>query len=222
MFLGGSTYRPELLIQDYSGFVDAANMRSASMARLGAKISGAAKDYQEKKEIKESNKLFDQTLLGFSKQDSAIGESLRSMGLVDLESIAAARKGLGRKQMLEFMNFVAEEEVKSLPQTSPSALRSAGQMFADEGFEYDEETGKMVRREGPGFFGAIGNFFKKGQPNTPPPEEFPEELIPRIKGAEEFIENKRIMQQQSMRELPLEERMQQGMSDAAGDPLGLF
>jgi len=30
------------------------------------------------------------------------------------------------------------------------------------------------------------------------------------------------MQQQRMRELPLEERIQQGMSDAAGDPLGLF
>ena len=113
MFLGGSTYRPELAIQDYSGFVNAANIKAESMARLSAKISGAAKDYQEKKEIKEANKLFDETLLGFAKQDTAVGESLRSMGLVDLGSISASRKGLGRKQMLEFINTLAESEINS-------------------------------------------------------------------------------------------------------------
>jgi len=103
---------------------------------------------------------------------------------------------------------------------SAAALKSVGQMFTDEGFEYDEETGTMVKREGPTVAGKIGNFLLPGQPfGVETTTEFPEELVPRIKGAEEFIENQRIMQQQRMRELPLEERIKEGMSDAAGNPI---
>lgn len=216
MFLGGSTYRPELLIQDYSGFVDAANMRSASMARLGAKISGAAKDYQDKKDAKEANKLFDETLLGFAKQDSAIGESLRSMGLVDLESIAAARKGLGRKQMLEFINFLAEEEVKSqapsLKPVSDSSMRSAEARVAEMGFEYNPEARTFQKTVGPGFLRSLGNIVSPGQPfGSPRTVDLPQEVIDTTTGLPQLLEQKRAVDNVEM--IPMQDD---------DDPLGFF
>jgi len=215
MFLGGSTYRPELAIQDYSGFVDAANMRSASMARLGAKISGAAKDYQQKKETKEANKLFDDTLLGFSKQDSALGESLRSMGLVDLESIAAARKGLGRKQMLEFINFLAEQEVKSqapLKPVSDSSMRSAEARVAEMGYEYEPEAKTFQKTVGPGFLRSLGNIVSPGQPfGSPRTVDLPQEVIDTTTGLPQLLEQKRAVDNVEM--IPMQDD---------DDPLGFF
>ena len=120
MFLGGSKLRPELGRPDYSGFANAATIQAESMARIGASIAGAAKDYQDKKELKEANKLFDQMIKGFADSDSVIGRSLQSVGLDDPKTISASRAGLGRKQMLEFINFLTEAEVKSMAQ--PPAL----------------------------------------------------------------------------------------------------
>ena len=209
-FQVGTRVDPRLGALDFSGFTKAADIQAASLLKLGEAIGGAIEKHQEKKIKKAEEEVTIKAIKSLSDQ---FGQNL------DDDTIKAIAKD---KNVRDVYKIMLDTQDSTTPQMSPAALRSLGQMFADEGFEYDDKTGTMVRREGPGFFGAIGNFFRKGQPNTPPPEEFPEELIARIKGAEEFIENKRIRQQQRMRELPLEERIQQGMSDAAGDPLGLF
>jgi len=149
MFLGGSKLRPELGRPDYSGFANAATIQAESMARIGASIAGAAKDYQDKKELKEANKLFDQMIKGFSDSDSVIGRSLQSVGLDDPKTISASRAGLGRKQMLEFINFLTEAEVKSTAQqrdpTTAADMTSIGNMLQRPEFkniQFDESTGE--------------------------------------------------------------------------------
>ena len=49
-FQAGTQIRPELANADYSGFVNAANIRAQAMMNLGEQIGGAIKDYQIKKE----------------------------------------------------------------------------------------------------------------------------------------------------------------------------
>ena len=209
-FQTGTRVDPSLGALDFSGFTKAADIQAASLLKLGEAIGGAIEKHQEKKIKKAEEEVTIKAIKSLSDQ---FGQNL------DDDTIKAIAKD---KNVRDVYKIMLDTQDSTSPQMTSAALRSLGQMFAGEGFEYDEDTGTMVKQEGPGFFGAIGNFFSKGQPFTPAPEVFPEELIPRIKGAEEFIENKRIMQQQRMRELPLEERIQQGMSDAAGDPLGLF
>ena len=111
MFKGGSSIRPAS--PDFSGFSNAAQVEAESMARLGASISGAVKNYQAKKEQKEANESYDRMMEGFANSDTKMGRALKSMGLVDAESIKASRKGLGKKELLTLVNMFATLEAKS-------------------------------------------------------------------------------------------------------------
>ena len=51
-FQTGTQIRPELANADYSGFVNAANIRAQAMMNLGEQIGGGIKEYQKNKEIK--------------------------------------------------------------------------------------------------------------------------------------------------------------------------
>jgi len=209
-FQVGTRVDPRLGALDFSGFTNAANIQAASLLKLGEAIGGAIEEHQEKKIKKQQDKVNIKALKGLSDQ---FGFNL------DDDTI----KAIYKNDVVRDIFKLGFDQDDTTPQMTSGALRSIGQMFEDEGFKYDDKTQTMVKREGPTVAGKIGNFLLPGQPfGVETTTEFPEELVPRIKGAEEFIENQRIMQQQRMRELPLEERIQQGMSDAAGDPLGLF
>jgi len=203
-FQVGTKVDPRLGALDFSGFTKAADIQAASLLKLGEAIGGAIEEHQEKKIKKQQDEVNIKALKGLSDQ---YGFNL------DDETIKAVYKN----DVVRDIFKLGFDQDSTTPQMSPAALRSLGQMFAGEGFEYDDEMQTMVKREGPGFLGGLLNKFAKGQPFTPAPEVFPEELIPKIKGAKEFIENKRIRQR--MRELPLEERIQKGISDAAGNPI---
>jgi hypothetical protein len=64
-FQAGTQIRPELANADYSGFVNAANIRAQAMMNLGEQIGGAIKDYQIKKEEGEQRKIRYQTILPY-------------------------------------------------------------------------------------------------------------------------------------------------------------
>jgi hypothetical protein len=51
-FQTGTQIRPELANADYSGFVNAANIRAQAMMNLGEQIGGGIREYQKNKEIK--------------------------------------------------------------------------------------------------------------------------------------------------------------------------
>jgi hypothetical protein len=51
-FQTGTQIRPELADADYSGFVNAANIRAQAMMNLGEQIGGGIREYQKNKEIK--------------------------------------------------------------------------------------------------------------------------------------------------------------------------
>ena len=197
-FQVGTRVDPRLGALDFSGFTNAANIQAASLAQLGEAIGGAIEKHQEKKIKKAEEEVTIKAIKSLSDQ---FGQNL------DDDTIKAIAKD---KNVRDVYKMMLDTQDSTTPQMSSAALRSLGQMFADEGFEYDEETGTMVRREGPTVAGKIGNFLLPGQPfGVETTTEFPEELIPRIKGAEEFIENKRIMQGQPM--IP-------DASDVSGDP----
>jgi hypothetical protein len=64
-FQAGTQIRPELANADYSGFVNAANIRAQAMMNLGEQIGGAIKDYQIKKEEGEQRKIRYETILPY-------------------------------------------------------------------------------------------------------------------------------------------------------------
>ena len=64
-FQTGTQIRPELANADYSGFVNAANIRAQAMMNLGEQIGGAIKDYQIKKEEGEQRKVRYETILPY-------------------------------------------------------------------------------------------------------------------------------------------------------------
>ena len=120
-FKGGTRIQPGLGKLDFSGFEDAAMIEAESMVRIGASIAGAAKDYQKKKEEKEAQESFINIIEGFSEADNAVGNAIKEMGLTDRKSIAAATKGLGRKELAEMVNFftklgIEEEKNKFTPE----------------------------------------------------------------------------------------------------------
>ena len=112
-FIGGTRVRPELGMPDLRGFSQAAEIEAESMARIGASITGAVKNYQEKQRKKEAEKMFDQMIKGFADSDSNVGRSLRSVGLNDEKTISASRVGLGEEEMLRFINAITEQTVQS-------------------------------------------------------------------------------------------------------------
>jgi hypothetical protein len=64
-FQTGTQIRPELANANYSGFVNAANIRAQAMMNLGEQIGGAIKDYQIKKEEGEQRKVRYETILPY-------------------------------------------------------------------------------------------------------------------------------------------------------------
>ena len=126
-FQTGTQIRPELANADYSGFVNAANIRAQSLADLGAQIGGAIKARGEKKEKAKLNKQAAEMVLGLSQKyglgietmdDAKIAVDVFGGGASALDSLSklsqAFKKGIAgpstvtSSEMGNFMDFSAQ------------------------------------------------------------------------------------------------------------------
>lgn len=94
-FQTGTQVRPELGAIDYSGFTRAAGIQGQMLANLGAAIGGGIQMHQQKKAQKAMDEQADSFLLNASQQQTALGQSLRDLGIIDAETAGVARKSLG-------------------------------------------------------------------------------------------------------------------------------
>lgn len=94
-FQVGTRVQPQLGAVDYSGFARAAEMQAQTLANIGAAIGGGIQAHQQKKAQKAMDQQADNFLLSASQQESTIGQSLRDLGIIDLETAGVARKSLG-------------------------------------------------------------------------------------------------------------------------------
>ena len=85
-FQAGTQIRPELANADYSGFVNAANIRAQAMMNLGEQIGGGIREYQKNKEIKgeltgqiEGSLTADPSLLASLQQLDDVSKSVKKM-----------------------------------------------------------------------------------------------------------------------------------------------
>jgi hypothetical protein len=85
-FQAGTQIRPELANADYSGFVNAANIRAQAMMNLGEQIGGGIREYQKNKEIKgeltgqiEGSLTADPSLLASLNQLNDVSASVKKM-----------------------------------------------------------------------------------------------------------------------------------------------
>jgi len=115
-FQTGTRIRPELANADYSGFVNAANIRAQSLADLGAQIGGAIKARGEKKEKARLNKQAAEMVLGLSQQ---YGLGIETM---DDAKIAVDVFGGGAAAVNSLSNL-AQDFKKGTP--GPSAFTSS-------------------------------------------------------------------------------------------------
>lgn len=94
-FQVGTRVRPELGAIDYSGFTRAAEMQAQTLANIGAAIGGGIQMHQQKKAQKAMDQQADSFLFNTSQQQTPLGQSLRDLGVIDLETAGVARKSLG-------------------------------------------------------------------------------------------------------------------------------
>jgi len=78
-FQAGTQIRPELANADYSGFVNAANIRAQAMMNLGEQIGGAITKYQVNKQKKEEQEGLYKAILPYATQYSGSAEEADSI-----------------------------------------------------------------------------------------------------------------------------------------------
>jgi hypothetical protein len=78
-FQTGTQIRPELADADYSGFVNAANIRAQAMMNLGEQIGGAITKYQVNKQKKEEQEGLYKAILPYATQYSSSAEEADSI-----------------------------------------------------------------------------------------------------------------------------------------------
>lgn len=78
-FQTGTQIRPELADADYSGFVNAANIRAQAMMNLGEQIGGAITKYQVNKQKKDEQEGLYKAILPYATQYSGSAEEAESI-----------------------------------------------------------------------------------------------------------------------------------------------
>jgi hypothetical protein len=78
-FQTGTQIRPELADADYSGFVNAANIRAQAMMNLGEQIGGAITKYQVNKQKKDEQEGLYKAILPYATQYSSSAEEADSL-----------------------------------------------------------------------------------------------------------------------------------------------
>lgn len=105
-FQTGTQIRPELANADYSGFVNAANIRAQAMMNLGEQIGGAIKDYQIKKEEGEQRKVRYETILPYmqDKFGEEEGKNLSNLFAKQPKDFNAVYQFMALEQDTGFLN----------------------------------------------------------------------------------------------------------------------
>ena len=117
-FQVGTQIKPELADADYSGFVNAANIRAQAMMNLGEQIGGAITKYQVNKQKKEEKEVLYKAILPYATQYSSSAE--------EADSIAKAFSKDPKigAQILQFAGL--EQDTESLNQAIAVNTDTAG------------------------------------------------------------------------------------------------
>ena len=175
-FQTGTRVDPRLGALDFSGFTNAANIQAASLASLGEAMSNAIEKHQEKKIKKQ--------------QDAVTRKALESLFPdLDDDTITAVMKDEVFRDL--FKTTLDQDTIKP---ASPGAIASAETYAKTLGFEYNPETRKMEKVEGPGFFRSLGNILTPGQPfGSPQTIDMPQEVIEGTTGLQQFIQQQQAL-----------------------------
>ncbi len=110
-FQSGSTIRPELANADYSGFINAANIRANAMANLGSKIGSVIEEYKEKKQEKIERDNFSAALMPYATRMTG-GDAEEAKNIVNL----FANNPKNAAVVMQFMELGQEQEKAELNQ----------------------------------------------------------------------------------------------------------
>ena len=134
-FQTGTQIRPELANADYSGFVNAANIRAQAMMNLGEQIGGAITKYQVNKQKKEEQEGLYKAILPYATQYSSSAEEADSLAK------AFSKDPKIGAQILQFAGL--EKDTESLKQAIAVNTDTEGKVdYANVVMSYIELGGK--------------------------------------------------------------------------------
>lgn len=179
-FQVGSQISPELANADLSGFARAAEIQASTLAQLGAAIGGAIQDHQAKKAKKQEQQV---TL-----------NAIKSL-YPDLDDDTAKAIATNKTVLDLFKTTLNQDTIKP---SSPDSMARAEIYAKTLGFEFNPETRKMERVEGPGFLRSLGNILTPGQPfGSPQTVEMPQEVVEGTTGLPQFIRQQQALTETS-------------------------
>jgi DNA mismatch repair ATPase MutS len=137
-FQTGTQIRPELADADYSGFVNAANIRAQAMMNLGEQIGSGIREYQKNKEIKgeltgqiEGSLTADPSLLASLQQLDDVSASVKKMqeGNANKKDLLMIQGAIGSIQNIKLHSIQEqlEQNKLSLAQRQEARLEKTGE-----------------------------------------------------------------------------------------------
>jgi hypothetical protein len=141
-FQTGTQIRPELANADYSGFVNAANIRAQAMMNLGEQIGGGIREYQKNKEIKgeltgqiEGSLTADPSLLASLNQLNDVSASVKKMqeGNANKKDLFMIQGAIGSIQNIKLRSIQEqlEQDKLSLAQSQEARLAQTSEAEID-------------------------------------------------------------------------------------------
>ena len=122
-FQAGTQIRPELANADYSGFVNAANIRAQAMMNLGEQIGSGIREYRKNKEIKgeltgqiEGSLTADPSLLASLQQLDDVSASVKKMqeGNANKKDLLMIQGAIGSIQNIKLRSIQEQLEQEKL------------------------------------------------------------------------------------------------------------
>jgi len=198
-FQVGTRVRPELGNADFSGFARAAEIQANTQAQLGAQlgaaIGGAIAANKQKKQEKVLSEQAANLVFSFAKANPEAGKQL---GIETLDDAKVAVKTLGGAKPTLALLMELQPSQETIKPSSPSAMASAETYAKTLGFEFNPETRKMEKVEGPGFLRSLGNILTPGQPfGSPQTVEMPQEVVEGTTGLPQFIRQQQALTETS-------------------------
>ena len=190
-FQVGSRVRPELADADFSGFARAAEIQANTLAQLGATIGGAIAVNKQKKQEKALSEQAANLVFSFANANPEAGKQL---GIETLDDAKVVVKTLGGAKPTLSLLMELQPSQQTIRPSTPNTMASAETYAKMLGFEFNPETGKMEKVEGPGFLRSLGNIFTPGQPfGSPQTIELPQEVIEGTTGLPQFIQQQQAL-----------------------------
>jgi len=145
-FQAGTQIRPELADADYSGFVNAANIRAQAMMNLGEQIGGGIREYQKNKEIKgeltgqiEGSLTADPSLLASLQQLDDVSASVKKMqeGNANKKDLLMIQGAIGSIQNIKLRSIQEQLEQDKLELAQRQEARLEETSKAEVGLAQD-------------------------------------------------------------------------------------